>query len=212
MGQGGKRSVGGADRSGPVLGETARGLISLGLCLHFAIVGLGLATNLLGSPLEQRVLEVAGPYGVTFNWIPFALRFHWTQGAPLDDDHRLTVVVPGAAADGVESGPVVGHSPAEKTYLRRLARRLAEYQQGEDSDSAAVLAESIGARQMRRTGSSRVLVRSERLEPALRNGGGNRGAVAEVTYSATALLDNNGRVLVLTDAPVGQTAQAVKRP
>ena len=95
----------------------------------------------------------------------------------------------------------------------RLALRLAEYQQGEDLETAAVLAGSVGARQMRQLGAARVVVRSERLEPALRTSdGGVRGMVAEKAYGAEVLLDTDGQVIVVGDTPSSEAAQAVAEP
>jgi hypothetical protein len=208
-------------------GETARGVISLVLCLHFVLLATALWANYSGSPLQNRLLELTAPYGVTLNLVPESLKLHWTEGSPLDDDHRLEVSVEEAAGraaaggepradeadDSPERGLAPGRTPLERVYLRRLASRLAEYQVAEDSEQAAVLAGSLGTRAIRQTGVPHAQVRAERLEPALRDERGlGRGAVGETAYSADVFLDRNGRVMVLTDTPAAQAAQPAERP
>ena len=93
-------------RDSAPISDTVRGLVSLALCVHFAIVAMGLWSNFNGSPLQHRLLEFTAGYGITFNWVPYALRFHLTQGGPLDDDHQLVVREGGEGVPPGARGPV----------------------------------------------------------------------------------------------------------
>jgi hypothetical protein len=212
------------------VGETARGLISLAICVHLGIVGLGLITSFESSPLQRRILELAAPYGATLPPIPYALPLSLTHGTPIDEDHQLVVRIlatgagpstSAAAGAGDSSAALLkqeseqilrGQGWCEPAFLRRLARRLDEYNAVDDTETAAVLAAAIGGRAMRQYRAGRIEVESQRLQLADLPSESGRGRAGETAYSAQVMLDNRGELIVVKGTPLNEASPAVDAP
>ncbi|MCU0693875.1 MAG: hypothetical protein MUF54_21005 [Polyangiaceae bacterium] len=148
-----------ADAS-PQLGETARAVISVVLFAHLFIVATCLASNLVPSLLQQRLLRLFRPYARVLNFDLDGTRYYLTHGSQRDVDHRIEVL-PSARDAGDPSswvGLVRGSRGSERYHrYQRLAEAVTFFQ--DDDAVTALLAEGIVRQSTRHDGQALAEVR-----------------------------------------------------
>ncbi len=170
------RQAGAAD-AGSTLGETARSVCSVVICVHLFAVAVALSANLNRSPLQDRILNAKGfrSYLQLLHWdSPYLVGYQLTHAMEAEDNHRL-VLEPIAGANGtgdpgvVYPGDDLWRAGFRAQRVRNLLGRLAAYTEQDDGEA---LSEFVGAvhGSLRGSGSSTSavrmrVVRLERLTP-----------------------------------------------
>lgn len=191
------------------LSENVRGLVSLAIVVHLLVVFVGLAGNMLQSPLVERLQQITSPYGQTLNVVPRRSQLQLTHATVEDDDHRLEIRSPDMRRRLV----LPQHeAPGGFQQLRnqRLASQIARYVATEDEPPMAMLLQGIGGYAMAKLRVERVTIECQRLEPQPLEPSQSAplGAV-EMVYRATAFRDAHGRTMLLGGSPEEEVAPSL---
>lgn len=131
-------------QSSEPLGDGARAAISVLLFVHLFIVACCLASSLVPSQLEQRMMRLFRPYAQLLNFQLDGTRFDLTQASVSDVDQRIEVMVPGRQSPGGGQWQRLAKGVrAGERYHRyqRLAQTMAFFQ--EDEETTALIAQAV---------------------------------------------------------------------
>ena len=200
-----------------------RGIIGLFLFIHLFAVALALTSYADTSALQNRLLQVFGPYTATMNFdlrpnIYPSGRFYLTHAEATDVDYAIEVdaTLPDGSVEKVTI-PMPGLLPGERLRYQALANAAGVMASSEDVEP--VLLRSIAGSILKRFGASKGLVRVRAhtlLSPEVVSGGDAKARdpfdkrYYNTAYEAHVLVSSTGQVDLVKRSAAGEVAPVEK--
>lgn len=194
------------DRTNGALSETAQGFLSLAVVAHLFVVFLGLAGNLLPSPLVERLNQVGSWYGQSLNLVPRRASLQLTHATVEDDDHLLELEA--VAGRRVMTLPLDEPGGGfQRLRLQRLSDQIARYVATEREPPMSVLLQGLASHGLDALQTERLVIRCLRIEPhPIEPTESVSAGSAETIYAADAFRTSDGRTMLLKRSEQAEVA------